>query len=219
MGQDFSRCGLSALCYHQASQSGLDGRAIPPVLVQPNNPRFALPRGSGVRCFMNAVEQAVLRAISGASPSPFTFRGKAHKSQNRIRWERNEEIHKRKKAEKQARRKARKQEERREERTFQRLLDRCQILKGETAADAKQRSIGESMMTQRLWYRQVYLLSQHWKHLRGLVLKAPDPVCSDCEKTKRLDVHHLNYRNIFDVTPADLQILCRRCHKKRHKEP
>lgn len=83
---------------------------------------------------------------------------------------------------------------------------------------AKQRSIGESLLTQKEWYRTIYLLSDHWKHLRSSALKTKGECCEDCKKTKRLDVHHLNYRNIFDVALDDLQILCRRCHEKRHNE-
>ncbi len=37
-----------------------------------------------------------------------------------------------------------------------------------------------------------------------------------CGTRKRLDVHHLNYKNIHDVTVDDLQVLCRKCHNKEH---
>lgn len=29
-------------------------------------------------------------------------------------------------------------------------------------------------------------------------------------------MHHLNYRNLYDVTTADLRVLCRRCHYLAH---
>lgn len=68
------------------------------------------------------------------------------------------------------------------------------------------------------WYREVYLLSEHWKGLRRAKL-AISPNCEICGKKKRkLDVHHKHYRNLYDVLVSDLQTLCRRCHKKKHKK-
>lgn len=67
------------------------------------------------------------------------------------------------------------------------------------------------------WYREVYLLSEHWKGLRRAKL-AISPKCEICGRTKRLDVHHIHYRNIYDVLVSDLQTLCRRCHRKHHKK-
>jgi len=65
------------------------------------------------------------------------------------------------------------------------------------------------------WYREVYLLSEHWKGLRRAKL-AISPKCEICGRKTRLDVHHLRYKNIYDVLVEDLQTLCRRCHKKHH---
>jgi 5-methylcytosine-specific restriction endonuclease McrA len=66
------------------------------------------------------------------------------------------------------------------------------------------------------WYRKVYLLSEHWKSLRKAKIKI-NPSCEICGAKRRLDVHHIRYRNIYDVTVEDLQTLCRRCHKKHHR--
>lgn len=67
------------------------------------------------------------------------------------------------------------------------------------------------------WYRNVYLLSEHWDKLRESKLKI-NPCCELCGKKKRLDVHHVRYKNIYDVTVEDLQTLCRTCHRKFHKK-
>ncbi len=67
------------------------------------------------------------------------------------------------------------------------------------------------------WYRNVYLKSEHWKNLRK-AKKRVCPVCEICGAKRKLDVHHKNYRNIYDVLLEDLQVLCRRCHKKHHKK-
>ena len=66
------------------------------------------------------------------------------------------------------------------------------------------------------WYRKVYLLSEHWKALRKAKRKL-NPVCEICGAKRKLDVHHLRYKNIYDVTVEDLQTLCRKCHKRHHQ--
>lgn len=66
------------------------------------------------------------------------------------------------------------------------------------------------------WYRNIYLKSEHWKNLRKEKKKV-NPVCEVCGAKKKLDVHHKNYRNIYDVLLEDLETLCRKCHNKEHK--
>lgn len=68
----------------------------------------------------------------------------------------------------------------------------------------------------REWYRDVYLKSEHWKRLRSAKLYI-DPKCQHCKTAKATDVHHVNYREIFDVTLDDLLSLCRPCHSKEHE--
>ena len=41
--------------------------------------------------------------------------------------------------------------------------------------------------------------------------------CSICASTKNIDIHHLNYKNLYDVDGTDLRRLCRRCHLLTHK--
>ena len=70
------------------------------------------------------------------------------------------------------------------------------------------------------WYREVYLCSAHWYELRALKLARHGRLCDKCGERRTLDVHHLNYRHIFDVGLDDLQCLCRACHNEEHgKEP
>ena len=66
------------------------------------------------------------------------------------------------------------------------------------------------------WYHKVYLKSKHWKISKMLVLSHYGSVCQSCKKTGPVDVHHLNYRNIFDVRLDELKPLCRECHKAAH---
>ena len=66
------------------------------------------------------------------------------------------------------------------------------------------------------YYRNVYLNSDHWKNLRKEKL-AQSPRCEKCKTYLSLDVHHKEYRNLYDVSLKDLQTLCRLCHDKEHK--
>lgn len=65
------------------------------------------------------------------------------------------------------------------------------------------------------WYRNVYLLSEHWKSLRKSKLSA-NPTCELCPSKDTPDVHHLRYKNLFDVEVSDLMTLCRSCHDQEH---
>lgn len=69
----------------------------------------------------------------------------------------------------------------------------------------------------REWYRNVYLHSEHWSDLKARKLSA-NPECQRCGSKFRLDIHHVNYRNIFDVELSDLLTLCRGYHDKEHEE-
>ncbi len=69
-------------------------------------------------------------------------------------------------------------------------------------------------LTMREWYRSVYLSSPHWLDLR---IRAKAKYGNRCRcGAGGCDVHHINYRNIFDVTVEDLMVLCRSCHKAEH---
>jgi len=66
------------------------------------------------------------------------------------------------------------------------------------------------------YYRDVYLKSDHWKFLREEKLLR-DSSCEECGEVYGLDVHHKNYRGLYDVKINDLVTLCRVCHNKKHK--
>ena len=65
------------------------------------------------------------------------------------------------------------------------------------------------------FYRNVYLTSEHWKNLRKEKLEKQSK-CEHCGTTLSLDVHHENYRGLYDVTLEDLHVFCRVCHDKEH---
>lgn len=60
-----------------------------------------------------------------------------------------------------------------------------------------------------------YLQTDHWKALREATVTR-DPICVICKSLKTAEVHHLRYRNIYDVTIEDLIGVCPDCHEKIH---
>ena len=67
-------------------------------------------------------------------------------------------------------------------------------------------------------YWNQYLKSDHWKTLRTAKL-FQTPACEKCGNNSRLDIHHINYKNLYDVELSDLMTLCRKCHVEIHKPP
>lgn len=63
---------------------------------------------------------------------------------------------------------------------------------------------------------QIYLQSDHWKKLRQVKLEQSGRQCSFCGSKEDIQVHHLQYHNIYDVCLGDLQVLCGFCHKLCH---
>jgi hypothetical protein len=61
-----------------------------------------------------------------------------------------------------------------------------------------------------------YLRSDEWQQKRTAKLRRCRR-CAICGSVRNLDVHHLIYRHLFDVTLADLRVLCRRCHEVTHE--
>ncbi len=61
-----------------------------------------------------------------------------------------------------------------------------------------------------------YLLSTAWKLKRKQAFEHYGKMCSKCNKTKNLQIHHLTYRNIFNEPMEDLMVLCKRHHEEMH---
>ena len=62
-----------------------------------------------------------------------------------------------------------------------------------------------------------YLNSPAWKAVRAKVLKRDNYTCRRCGG-KGFDAHHLTYERFGRERVSDLETLCRRCHKREHKE-
>ncbi len=64
---------------------------------------------------------------------------------------------------------------------------------------------------------KAYLRTPEWKAIRLDILHLRNHKCERCDSTYRLEVHHKTYRNLFNESPKDLELLCHTCHKNHHK--
>lgn len=69
--------------------------------------------------------------------------------------------------------------------------------------------------TTRAAYRS-YVTSGDWRKKRASKLKITGKVCQKCSSRERIEVHHINYRYLFDCTDDDLMVLCQKCHGVFH---
>jgi hypothetical protein len=66
-------------------------------------------------------------------------------------------------------------------------------------------------------YRE-YLRSEDWQNKRAEKnRRVKVRRCAFCPAQGALDLHHLIYRNLTDVTTADLRFACRACHDTIHR--
>jgi 5-methylcytosine-specific restriction endonuclease McrA len=63
---------------------------------------------------------------------------------------------------------------------------------------------------------RVYLKSNWWKTRREEAMNEANHRCEHCGSKIGLHVHHLNYRHLGEEQSADLQVLCKQCHRHRH---
>jgi len=61
-----------------------------------------------------------------------------------------------------------------------------------------------------------YLESKQWSNIRKMILMRAKWSCEKCDSMGHLDVHHLNYKTVFNESLKDLVLLCRSCHSKQH---
>jgi hypothetical protein len=61
-----------------------------------------------------------------------------------------------------------------------------------------------------------YLKTSDWKTKRFKKLSIKRR-CAICGSSNKLEVHHLNYKNLIDVEQTDLRKLCHNCHFLAHR--
>lgn len=64
-------------------------------------------------------------------------------------------------------------------------------------------------------YKQ-YLKSKKWAEKKFELFSLRGEKCERCQSEIDLQVHHKNYRTIFNEDLEDLEILCSKCHKAEH---
>lgn len=72
------------------------------------------------------------------------------------------------------------------------------------------------MTDRQLWYRQVYLKSDHWKEFRLSILNSCSHSCLGCYSKSKLQIHHLTYARLWKERQGDVMVLCESCHIKTH---
>lgn len=65
---------------------------------------------------------------------------------------------------------------------------------------------------------RAYLNSPEWKLFRKEAIAHHGKVCNKCKRDELpVDVHHITYQRLYNELLIDVEILCRYCHKKEHK--
>ena len=88
--------------------------------------------------------------------------------------------------------------------------------------DAEEKKKQENIQKQKvLQYRAMpyeeYLSTPHWKSIRTEAVQRACGKCQVCSSGTGLEVHHRTYENLGDEKPADLTVLCDKCHDLFHK--
>ena len=63
---------------------------------------------------------------------------------------------------------------------------------------------------------QEYLKSEHWKNLRGQKIRGKGAICEICGSKENINIHHMEYKNIYDIKAYQLRVLCKTCHETIH---
>jgi hypothetical protein len=66
-------------------------------------------------------------------------------------------------------------------------------------------------------YRK-FLNSRCWKEQKKRKKDSVLSRCQRCGLSESLEVHHINYRFLFDCTNEDLELICYICHKNHHQK-
>lgn len=62
-----------------------------------------------------------------------------------------------------------------------------------------------------------YLQTEHWANLREQKFSESGKRCENCKSSLRIHVHHINYKNLYDVLTSDLIVFCEECHNAAHR--
>lgn len=79
--------------------------------------------------------------------------------------------------------------------------------------------MNKKLTERQIWYREVYLNSDEWKHIKNQKESRTEKRCSICGLCHGgVDLHHLFYRkDLSETETSDLRWLCRKCHETAHE--
>ncbi|MBW1676868.1 MAG: HNH endonuclease [Deltaproteobacteria bacterium] len=66
--------------------------------------------------------------------------------------------------------------------------------------------------------KEEYYKCEEWEKVRIFALHRAKHRCQRCGASGVLQVHHLTYDNLYNEKPEDLEVLCKKCHKKADSE-
>ena len=66
--------------------------------------------------------------------------------------------------------------------------------------------------------KEEYYKSEDWEKIRTFALHRAKHRCQRCGASGILQVHHSTYNNLYNEKPEDLEVLCKKCHKKADRE-
>lgn len=61
-----------------------------------------------------------------------------------------------------------------------------------------------------------YLRTPHWAAMRAAALAYAERRCQLCYSSEAVEVHHRTYERVGHERPADLTVLCAKCHERHH---
>ena len=61
-----------------------------------------------------------------------------------------------------------------------------------------------------------YINSKEWKSKVIVFKELKENKCQQCFSTKNLQIHHIDYFNLYKETIKDVMLLCSKCHKLKH---
>ena len=62
-----------------------------------------------------------------------------------------------------------------------------------------------------------YLASPEWDIRSGMFIDRANGECQQCGSYYNLHIHHRHYDTLGEESYGDIEVLCRDCHKTRHK--
>ncbi len=92
-----------------------------------------------------------------------------------------------------------------------------EIFESMAFVDSKEKPLTKSKVDTFDSYKE-YLQTPQWKRIAQKVRKRDRFKCVECDSSESLNIHHLNYDNIFNEENhlKDLICVCNKCHKKIH---